>query len=231
VMIGTRKLVDGISVDQLVGVPNPLNNNFRRVAFTSDNATATGLAGGAGAIVTARDSDIAGIIQSINDVASALITAVNAYHRTGYGLDGVTGRDFFAGADASTIDLNPQLVDHPERFAAANVANEPGNTEVARLIAGVQYERVLSGNTVTIDDAYRTAVARLGVAAQQANQRADNQDALTRNLSMARQSVAGINVDEEMLNLQKGQHAYQAAARVITTVDEMLDTLINRTFR
>jgi flagellar hook-associated protein 1 FlgK len=58
-----------------------------------------------------------------------------------------------------------------------------------------------------------------------------SQDTLTRHLEVARQSVSGVSVDEEMANLVKGQHAYSAAARIITTVDEMLDTLVNRTLR
>jgi flagellar hook-associated protein 1 FlgK len=74
-------------------------------------------------------------------------------------------------------------------------------------------------------------LATLGVASRQAQSMEQSQDTLSRHLEVVRQSVSGVSIDEEMTNLVKGQHAYSAAARVITTVDEMLDTLVNRMMR
>lgn len=66
----------------------------------------------------------------------------------------------------------------------------------------------------------------MGGEAQQATDMADNQGLLVDHLSRSRESVAGVSLDEETANLIKYQHAYQAAARVMTTIDEMLEVLI-----
>ena len=58
---------------------------------------------------------------------------------------------------------------------------------------------------------------------------ADNQRAMSTQVDSAREQLAGVSLDEETVNMVLAQHSYEAAARVMTTVDEMLDTLINRT--
>jgi flagellar hook-associated protein 1 FlgK len=72
-------------------------------------------------------------------------------------------------------------------------------------------------------------VSVLGADVARAQGLQQSSNLLNSHLEGMRQSVAGVNLDEEMTNLQSAQHAYDAAARVITTIDEMLDQLINRT--
>jgi len=71
----------------------------------------------------------------------------------------------------------------------------------------------------------------VGVQSQQAQGLAQNEDLLTQHLDTARKQVSGVSLDEEMTNMLNSQHAFQAAARIITTADSMLDTLINRMLR
>jgi len=165
----------------------------------------------------------------MDELAQTLITSVNGYHQTGFGLNNATGLDFFTGTGAADIDINATLSDSPESLATSDAADEPGNANIARAIAGVQTELLLGGGTATIDDTYRAVVSKLGVASQQAIILSENQDVLSRHIDTARQAVSGVSIDEEMTTLVKGQHAYQAAARVISVVDSMLDTLVNRT--
>ncbi len=79
------------------------------------------------------------------------------------------------------------------------------------------------------DDLYRSMIAQLGVNAQTANRRADLQDILTQQVDRQRETVSGVSIDEEMANLVAYQQSYQASARFLTAVDEMLNTLINGT--
>jgi flagellar hook-associated protein 1 FlgK len=79
------------------------------------------------------------------------------------------------------------------------------------------------------EDAYRGFVAGLGVEAQTANRRAEIQTRISADMDSQRESVAGVNLDEEMTNMITYQRAYEAASRVLNAVDEALDTLINRT--
>jgi flagellar hook-associated protein 1 FlgK len=76
---------------------------------------------------------------------------------------------------------------------------------------------------------YRKVVVDLGTAAKTVAQRAAVQATLTTDNDAARQSESGVNLDEEMANLISYQRAYQAASRVINTIDSVLDTLINHT--
>ena len=78
-------------------------------------------------------------------------------------------------------------------------------------------------------DAYRNLVTGFGVTVSSARQAAANQSVLTAQVDASRESLSGINIDEEMVNLLAAQRGYEGASRVLTTMDSMLDTLINRT--
>ncbi|SDY62040.1 flagellar hook-associated protein FlgK [Tindallia californiensis] len=78
------------------------------------------------------------------------------------------------------------------------------------------------------EDFLRTLVANLGVDQQQAMRNAENQQVLTQQINYQRMSYSGVSQDEELANMVKFQHAYNASARMITTMDEMLDVVINR---
>ena len=71
-------------------------------------------------------------------------------------------------------------------------------------------------------------IAEIGAQGKRTTTMADNQRALTDQINAQRQSVMGVNIDEEMMDIIKFQQAFNAMARYITTIDEMLDTIINR---
>ena len=77
--------------------------------------------------------------------------------------------------------------------------------------------------------AYRNLVAGFGVTVSSARQLAANQTVLTAQVDASREAVSGISIDEEMVNLLAAQRGYEGASRVLTTLDSVLDTLINRT--
>lgn len=79
----------------------------------------------------------------------------------------------------------------------------------------------------TPDDFFKSMISNLGVDGQEAIRMVDNQGVLITQIDNKRQSVSGVSLDEEMTNMVKFQHAYNASARMITTVDEMLDKVIN----
>ena len=79
--------------------------------------------------------------------------------------------------------------------------------------------------------AYRQLIVGLGVEASVATSSLATQAVVSSQVDAARDSVSGVNLDEEMTNMMQFQHAYSAAARMITTIDETLDVLINRTGR
>lgn len=111
-----------------------------------------------------------------------------------------------------------------------------GNNDMALLLAGVKNIRVHFADSGTnkpiltdgtFDEFFRSIVGELGVEAQEATRQATNQAILVEQVESRRQAVSGVSLDEEMANMIKFQHAYNAAARVMTSFDEMLDKIIN----
>ncbi|MFA5519885.1 MAG: flagellar basal body rod C-terminal domain-containing protein, partial [Spirochaetota bacterium] len=75
---------------------------------------------------------------------------------------------------------------------------------------------------------YTSLISRIGSQGEEAKNRMENQTVMMKNLENIRESISGINLDEEMANMISFQHGYNAAARVISTFDNMLDVIINR---
>src|SRR5690606_17829636 len=164
----------------------------------------------------------------LDEVAGTLVTTVNDLHRAGYALDGTTtGLDFFdpTATTARTIKLDDALRDHPELIAASEVAI-PGGT-----LDGGLAERIalLSSSASGADARYRALIGQLGVESQATQRRADMQASVYTQVAEAAVSVRGVSLDEELANLVVSQQAYAASARVLTAIDEMLETLISRT--
>jgi len=177
----------------------------------------------------ARDDMIDRYQTELDTIASTIIDRVNAVHRSGYGLDGSTGLDFFDPnyRTAAGIRINQNLERSPDKIAAS-AGGEVGDGSIALAIQSLRNERVLINNTTTINDYYDSLIGKLGIESNQAVSFSENYELLVSQIENSRQSVEGVSLDEEMANMIKFQHAYDAAARVITTMDEALDTVISR---
>lgn len=160
----------------------------------------------------------------LDTVAAQLATQVNGLHTTGFDLDGLAGGAFFTGTTAATLRV--ALTD-PRRVAASGVAPGPGgpslDTGVANALAGI-------GASATGPDAvYTSLVTDLGLTVQGLQRRVGTQETVTTGIDRARESHSGVDIDEEMASIVVFQRAYEASSRVLTSVDQALDTLINRT--
>jgi flagellar hook-associated protein 1 FlgK len=113
-------------------------------------------------------------------------------------------------------------------FGENGRAANPGNGEAALAIASIRNNEVMVGQLRTFDDYFADAVGRIGLLGEQSGRALETQNLIMKQLHDKRQSISGVNVDEELSNMIKYQHGYAAAARFITTVNAMLDTLINR---
>jgi flagellar hook-associated protein 1 FlgK len=142
---------------------------------------------------------------------------------TPVGLDGVGGRQFFTGTDAATLAVSSTIDGNPNAVAAGLAGLGPLDGSAALDLAD------LGQSTTGADAVYKQMVVQLGVDTQTAKSRADIQQKATDSLDSSRQSYSGVNTDEEMASMVEFQHAYEAAARFMTAIDSMLDTLINHT--
>lgn len=109
-----------------------------------------------------------------------------------------------------------------------NKSNGIGDGTNALRIATLRHKHAMVDNNTTFNDFYVALISRIGTQGEEAKDRVRNQETLLKNLTNLRESVSGINLDEEMANMVAFQHGYNAAARVISTMDRMLDTIINR---
>jgi flagellar hook-associated protein 1 FlgK len=196
----------------------------------TDSGTAVGTESGQiASMLRTVNTTLAGYSNSLDDVAAAIAATVNGQHVAGYDLNGDAGTALFAGGPPVNARNIAVAITDPNLVAASTTTNGPGQGTLDGGNADAMANLALQMGSV--DKAYRQLVVNLGVAAQAADRRATIQDSLTKDLDAARQAQTGVNLDEEMTNLMSFQRAYQAASRVITTIDESLDTLINHTGR
>ncbi|MGE5596182.1 MAG: flagellar hook-associated protein FlgK [Hyphomicrobiales bacterium] len=229
VYFGSHELVTGNTAREVQSVPDAANPGMRKLQFVMDGEDVTTTTGKLRGVLDARDADLPALISKLDTLAQQLITSVNADHATGYGLDNSTGLGFFTGTGAADISINATLASDPSKIAAASGPDKPGDGSVALQIADLQKATPMGGGTQSFDEYYGNLVTVLGADVNRVKGLAKSGEMLTSHLESLRQSVQGVNIDEEVTNLNAAQHAYEAAARVITTIDEMLDTLINRT--
>jgi flagellar hook-associated protein 1 len=195
---------------------------------TASSATPLTLSGGSiqGAIDT-RDGALANLRTGLDGIASSLISQVNTLYRPGYSLNGTTGADFFTGSDASTIGVNSTLQTDPSLIQAAGVPGAAGDNRIALALGQLAAQPNAALGNQTFSEAYSQVVMRLGAALSKANDQVSNHQTVATLLANQRDSVSGVSMEEEMTNLVTFQRAYQASAQVMTTVNQMLQTLVN----
>jgi len=175
---------------------------------------------------------------SLDQLARDLVTKLNAVQAQGYDSSGAKG-DLQPLLDdgSGTVPVDPATVTAgnirlrvttPELLAVARTS--PGDLGAASA-DGRNAEAFfdLSLEAGGVDATYRALVVGLGVEASVASRDLEVQTVIATQVDSARQSVSGVNLDEEMTNMLSFQHAYSAAARMVTAIDEALDTLISRT--
>ncbi|MBP6672348.1 MAG: flagellar hook-associated protein FlgK [Bacteroidetes bacterium] len=181
-----------------------------------------------GALMTLQNSTLNSYVAKLDEAASAIITNVNAIHQTGYGIGTPppTGLDFFTGTDARSIGVNSVISGNINNVATSGDGS-PGDNSIALQIANIQNAQILNGNTVSIGQFYNGFVSSLGTDIQSAATENSSTMLVMEQLTTQQNSVAGVSIDEEMTNLIKYQHGFDAAARVINTVNDMFKTIIN----
>jgi len=133
---------------------------------------------------------------------------------------------------AGWIEVNPMLIKDPTYVAAGFGFNgrsaNPGNGDAAADIASIRNTPVMVGKLATFDDYFAVSVGNIALMGEESERALNTENQIMKYLRDWRQSISGVNIDEELANMIRFQQGYNAAARYITTVNSMLDTLINR---
>jgi flagellar hook-associated protein 1 len=214
-------LIDDLSSLAKVSVTDP-GNGLLQISFgdaasplvngTSVNwpQTMTSAAGGQlGALLSLSgpSGQLATYRSNLDSIVNQLVTAVNGLH---------TATPFFNGNTAATISVAATAA-----TVQTSTTTNPGANDVALAIAALR-----GGGA---DQSYAAFVATVGSDVQSVQNTQQVSQAVLSSIDNQRKSVSGVSLDEEMTNLVTFQRGYQASARMLTTIDQMLDTLINRT--
>ncbi len=176
-----------------------------------------------GALLIEGQAAATQVVGELDDLAVTLRDVVNTQHRLGFDLAGTAGGDLFSATSASDFGLASGLT--PDLLAASSSgATADGNHALD--MAGLREQSGISG---TLNEQARSIIGRIGAAVLTAQTRADANEGVLATLEASRGAVSGVNLDEELTMLLQYQRSYEASARVMTSVDEMLDVLINRT--
>lgn len=190
---------------------------------TNLNATGGSLAGA----ISARDGGVQTLQDNLNELAALVISEVNSVHQAGYSLTGTTGEPFFTGTNAADIGVSGVLLNDPSLVQASSEAGAVGNNEVATQIGQLANKRHASLSGQTFGQNYGQTVAGLGQSLNVVNDSLANQKIVETMIRRQRDSISGVSLDEEMTDLLRFQRAYQASAKLISTVDEMLEVVMS----
>ncbi len=133
---------------------------------------------------------------------------------------------------AGYMAINNAIKNDILSVAAANPSTngiaETGDGSAALEIAALRNSPVMIGRARTFDDYFAESVTNVGLKGEQAEINMMSQASIMADLTALRDSISGVNVDEELADIIKFQHGYNAAARFVNVIDEMLDTVINK---
>ena len=130
------------------------------------------------------------------------------------------------------MEINPVIKSDIQNIASGYKGPEgvayPGDNRAALAIAAIRNTPVMVGRSATFDDFFADTVTEIGLKGEQAEMTLNTQIAIVKELHDMRDSVSGVNIDEELSDIIKFQHGYNASARFVSVINEMIDTVINR---
>lgn len=171
--------------------------------------------------------------KQLNTYVEGVADAVNKLHKTGITLTENNGADFFVLQNpnnsnwAGNIKINGVL-DSLNEIAAASKPGEIGNGKIAEAIARLRNGLIFNAGSTSPDDFYRDIINDLGIAGRESINMMDAHELVMTQIDNRRSSLSGVSLDEEMTEMIKFQHAYNANARVINAIDEMVENIVNR---
>lgn len=179
-------------------------------------------------------TEVSGQLTSLDELAAAVADRVNTLHTSGSDLDGNAGTDIFlanggVAITAANIEFNAALKANPRLIVTAANGAGTGDATVARALAGLLQDQtsVTGGQTGSFESFYSEIVTRAGQGVQLAEDALSTQQLILAQAQAQRDSVSGVSLDEEAVNLLQYQKAYEAAARFLKVADEMTQTILS----
>jgi len=236
VLDGGAVLVDGTEAAQLVATSDPATGLAKLEVVhgaTRRDVTTTIAGGSVGGDLAVRDRTLVELQSQLDQLAFDIAGQFNAVHTVNAGLDGATGRVMFApiaavAGAATAITLDAALAADPARLAVAAAGSGPGDNRGAPALFGLATANVANGGTITLTGAALGIVASLGLDTYDAKADVAREQAVASHLANLRDSISGVDTQEELTNLARFEHTASALAKFLSAIDDMLADLIAR---
>ncbi|MDF2892415.1 MAG: flgK [Clostridia bacterium] len=241
------QIVSGETSNPLIAEPDMSADGYYSIKWSRTMEEMNINGGSLKALIESRDELIDGFRNRLNEFVKGVAEEVNELHSKGFGnVDGLP-RDMFVNStdnsgdniDITNIGFNPEL-EEVNHIAAAKLP-PPGNYEDNQNALAISewrlkdvfsdYAHVGEGDSnakFNFDEFYRSIITDIGLEGNKAANAAEAQGLLVEQIEYKRQSLMAVSLDEEMSNLIKYEHSYNAAARIVNAMDEMIDIIVNK---
>jgi flagellar hook-associated protein 1 len=199
------------------------------VGRSDSSQPATISSGELSGLLGSYNGNISSFGNQLDGIANTLVETVNAFHSTGYTLStggnpAQTGKNFFAGNSAGSITISSDVLSNLDNIAASS-SGDPGDGGNATAIANVLNAPVMSTGQ-SIVNSYQGLIGQVGIASQQAGNNVQTLQISQNQMKAFQSSISGVSLDEELTNMIQYQHSFEAAAKIVTTTDQMYQTII-----
>jgi len=213
---GTLQIASGITA---TGADDGSPITFTITDSSGTTAVPAGMTGDLGGVTDLLTTTLPAYSSGLDAIAQQLADEINTQHQAGYDAAGNPGLAFFSYDPADPAGTLAVALASPDEVAASSIAGGGLDAGNATALAGA----------TGVEDSYQRLINGFGTEVASVRRLTANQQVLTSQVDGSREQLSGVNLDEEMVTMMSAQRAYEAAARVMTTVDSVLDTLINRT--
>ena len=206
------------------------STGFQHIFSQGTDVTSNFTGGQLAGLLEARDQAIPSALSNLDNLAAGIINAVNTQNEQGYDLNGDKGGNFFQpvvqpspGSNAGAAENMAVAITDPSKIAASSDGTQGDNAN-ALAMANIQDQAVVNGETAT--DFYSNLVSTVGSDVSSATDEQEAVGLVLTQLQNQRSDISGVSLDEEAANLIRYQRAYEAAARVVSTIDQLTETVI-----
>jgi flagellar hook-associated protein 1 len=203
------------------------SDGLQHISAEGHDITNSLTGGSLSGLIQMRDQEIPDTVSSLDQLAAGLANALNTAHQSGFDLNGNAGGNLFvappAGGAGAASSMSVAITD-PALLAASSDGTAGSNGNLA-VLAAVHDQPVAAGQKPL--DFYSNLVFKIGSDTSNTSADVDASNQILQQLQDQRSSVSGVSLDEEAANMVQYQTAYQAAARVVSTVNALLSDAVN----
>jgi flagellar hook-associated protein 1 FlgK len=192
--------------------------------------------GEVGGLLQVRDGFAQQVRDDLNKLADKYINKFNEIHKQGFGIgtyEHQNGRSFFekhsglgTQEPAEGIRVSPTILSDADSIAAAMSPGVSGDNVILNELINIGQMNLFDGGTTTFENFYNKIISYTGNTTYKFNQDNEACETVLKNIETQRESISGVSLDEETTNLLKYQHLFNASSKLITTVNEMFETVL-----